>query len=258
MQFVKSGFLALSLVLCLGLIQTQSARAQTCTQDTFEDAAYIICTVSEADPALRLYWKNDAGEPYRYFSRLTDAIDRDGKTLQFAINAGMYDDDYAPVGLYVENGKEQKPVNTSRSKVTKGPVPNFYKKPNGVFYIDRAKAGILPTAQFIKRKPAVQFATQSGPMLVIENKLNPILIKGSADVTRRSGVGVCEGNVVRLAISDTAVNFYDFARLFQQYLKCPNALFLDGGGGAGIYVPAFNRSDWSWHGGHGPMFGYAQ
>jgi uncharacterized protein YigE (DUF2233 family) len=110
----------------------------------------------------------------------------------------------------------------------------------------------------LKRRPQARFATQSGPMLVIQNKLNPILIKGSTDRTRRSGVGVCADETIRFAISEDAVNFYDFASLFRDELKCANALFLDGGGGAGIYNPAMGRNDISWHGGYGPIVGFVE
>jgi uncharacterized protein YigE (DUF2233 family) len=95
-------------------------------------------------------------------------------------------------------------------------------------------------------------------MLVIDGKINPIFIPGSTDRTRRSGVGICEGGVVRFAISDDSVNFHDFATLFRDELKCADALFLDGGGGAGIYVPALDREDWSGHGGFGPIVGLVE
>ncbi len=48
---------------------------------------------------------------------------------------------------------------------------------------------------------------------------------------------MCGSGAVRFAISEDRVNFYDFARLFRDHLKCPNALFLDGGRGVGISNP---------------------
>jgi uncharacterized protein YigE (DUF2233 family) len=137
-------------------------------------------------------------------------------------------------------------------------VPNFYKRPNGIFFLGETSAGILTTEAFTRERPDVRFATQSGPMLVIKGRLHPALIPGSTDRTRRSGVGVCENGQIRFAISETDVNFHDFARLFRDHLACPNALFLDGGRGAGIYSPAFDRDDVSWHGGYGPMFGLVE
>jgi uncharacterized protein YigE (DUF2233 family) len=170
----------------------------------------------------------------------------------------MYRNDFSPMGLFMEDGEKQHPANTIEIEGPYGSVPNFYKKPNGVFFLDGTGAGILPTDVYLKRRSKARFATQSGPMLVIDGGMNPIFIPGSTDRTRRSGVGVCEGGAVRFAISDHRVNFYDFTRLFREHLKCSNALFLDGGRGAGIYVPGMDREDWSGHGGYGPMFGLVE
>ncbi|ELT46508.1 hypothetical protein D584_24325 [Brucella intermedia M86] len=178
--------------------------------------------------------------------------------MVFALNAGMYQPDFSPMGLHIEDGRELRPASKAAPARGSGPVPNFYKKPNGIFYLSDKGAGILPTDGFMKQGMKPRLATQSGPMLVIGNKVNPIFIVGSTDRTRRSGVGICKGGVIRFAVSEDAVNFHDFARLFRDHLHCPNALFLDGGGGAGIYVPALQRNDISWHGGYGPMFGFVE
>ncbi len=240
-----------------GVFSLDKAEAQTCEPQVFQDANYVICTVKKTEN-LRLFWKNADGEPYRNFANVAQAVERGGKTLTFAMNAGMYQTDFAPIGLYVENGHELVPVDTKKLVRSPGPVPNFYKRPNGVFYFNENGAGIVSTEQFLRNRPAMRFATQSGPTLVIHNKLNSILIKGSTDRTRRSGVGVCADNSVRFAISEDAVNFYDFATLFRDTLKCPNALFLDGGNGVGIYNAALKRNDISWHGGFGPIVGLVE
>lgn len=234
---------------------TQPGRTESCNRESFVNADYIICDAKADGAGLHLFWKNADGEPYRNFSKLADAAASQGKTLLFALNAGMYQPDFSPMGLYVEDGRELRPASKTTPVRGSTPVPNFYKKPNGIFYLGTKGADILPTDRFLKQKIKPLMATQSGPMLVIRNRINPIFIIGSTDKTRRSGVGVCDGGAIRLAVSEDAVNFHDFARLFRDHLKCPNALFLDGGGGAGIYVPTLERNDISWHGGYGPMFG---
>lgn len=264
--FVEGGFalrlckLTMALVALGGAVfyfATQSARAEACEPQIFQDTKFIVCTVKDKQN-LRLFWKSADGQPYRNFSKVADAVAGVGKTLSFAFNAGMYQVDFTPMGLYVEDGQKLVPADTKAPQHISGPIPNFYKKPNGVFYFDNDSAVIVSTDQFLKRKLQANFVTQSGPMLVIDNKLNPILIKGSTDRTRRSGVGICENQSIRFAISEDAVNFYDFASLFRNELKCPNALFLDGGGGAGIYSPAMGRNDISWHGGYGPVVGLVE
>ena len=252
---------AITLVLAAVLAMFTPGRPHATGADTacgnreFEGTRYTVCSFDAGTPGLRLHWQNDDGAPYRSFSALASAIADEGRVLRFAMNAGMYDTDFRPMGLYVENGTELRPANTVPPETLGRPVPNFYKQPNGVFYFGREGAGILPTAAFIATRPLADFATQSGPMLIIEGDLNPIFIEGSRDRTRRSGVGVCEGDHVRFAISEGSVNFHDFARLFRDELGCQNALFLDGGRGVGLYDPELGRNDFSWHGGFGPMIG---
>ncbi|ANK92160.1 hypothetical protein AMK01_CH02715 [Rhizobium sp. N6212] len=258
LTYLKQGVLAAAMMLAAMMTFLPQAHAEPCEQETFEQATYVVCTLEAGKADLRLFWKDAYGEPYRAFSNLAEALRSEGKTLAFAVNAGMYRADFSPMGLYVENGGELKPLNTAGAGGSAGQVPNFYKKPNGVFFLDEAGAGILPTDEFLKRAPKVRFATQSGPMLVIAGKLNPIFIFGSTDRTRRSGVGICTSGAVRFAISEDSVNFHDFARLFRDRLKCPDALFLDGGRGVGLFYPVMGRNDRSWHGGYGPIFGLVE
>lgn len=241
--------------LFLMMLSWQPALAEQCAPDNFAGNGYIVCEVDPASDDLRLFWKAPDGSPIKHFRELADLVDAQGQTLSFAMNAGMYSPDFEPTGLYVEDGTELRPINTNSIVAEPARVPNFYKKPNGVFFLGETEAGILTTEAFQESRPKTQFATQSGPMLVIEGEIHPLLIPGSSDRTRRSGIGVCANGQVRLAISDNDVNFHDFAELFRNHLQCPNALFLDGGRGTGIYDPALGRRDYSWHGGFGPMFG---
>jgi uncharacterized protein YigE (DUF2233 family) len=239
--------------LFVGLGQPAIAASNICDRQEFEGAAYIVCSFAPTGGGLRLFWHNADGQPYRSFSALAAAAEAKGDALRFALNAGMYREDFSPMGLYVEDGRELRPVNTGGGGAK--PVPNFFKKPNGVFYLTKDGAGI---DKFVKARPTVLFATQSGPLLVNRGKLHPSLIKGSEFTNRRSGVGICEGGTIRFAISEGSVNFYDFGRMFRDGLGCPNALFLDGGNGVGLYLPEMGRNDFSWHGGYGPMFGLVE
>lgn len=246
------------LVLAMTLATAQPAGADPCTQDSFEGSGYTICTIDPATSDLRLFWQDRDGTALRSFANLARSLEATGKTLTFAINGGMYRTDFSPLGLYVENGRQLRPADTTTIEGPSRTVPNFYKKPNGIFFLGETGAGILATDDYMRERPDARFATQSGPMLVAGGALHPALIPGSTDRTRRSGVGVCDEGRVRFAISETDVNFHEFARLFRDQLACPNALFLDGGSGAGIYSPALGRNDRSWHGGYGPMLGLVE
>jgi uncharacterized protein YigE (DUF2233 family) len=228
-----------------------AAEAKECRDVRFEDATYVVCTFNPATETLRTFWRDADGKPYRTFENLAAELEGKGKSLRFAMNGGMYGEDFAPVGLYVEEGRTLAPANTKT--LTRRPIPNFYKKPNGVFFVGKDKAGILETARFLAKEPAARFATQSGPMLVIEGKIHPAFIKNSKDLKPRNGVCVASPTEVHFVITRSWVNFYEFARFLRDGLDCDNALFLDGGTAPGLYAPRFGRNDVPGHGGYGPI-----
>jgi len=249
-MILLSRFLA---VLALILIGFAPAQAE-CRTESFERADYTICRFDVATDDLRLFWKDAAGVLYKTFDALAGALKGEGLTLAFAINGGMYGEDFVPTGLYMENGRTLVEANTVTVPGSGAQVPNFYKKPNGVFFIGGGKAGVMETEAFGKAKPKAAFATQSGPMLLIDGKIHPAFIENSSDLKPRDGVGV-SGSTVIFAISEGRVSFYDFARLFRDALGVKNALFLDGGSAPGLYAPELGRNDRPGHGGYGPIVG---
>ena len=146
-----------------------------------------------------------------------------------------------------------KRANTATLTGAPNAIPNFFKKPNGVFYIGNGTAGILETGRFLAEKPEANFATQSGPMLIIDGAIHPAFIMNSTDRKMRNGVGVTSPTEAHFVITKDRVNFYEFARYFRDGLGCRNALFLDGGVAPGLYAPEFGRNDAPGHGGYGPI-----
>jgi uncharacterized protein YigE (DUF2233 family) len=68
-------------------------------------------------------------------------------------------------------------------------------------------------------------------MLVKNNLINSQFLFNSTNLNIRNGVGISKKwkrPLVVMVISDTKVNFYDFALLFKSILGCDNALYLDG------------------------------
>lgn len=118
----------------LALAETGTAQAQACEPRTFETSDYIVCSVDPKKSELRLFLNDVNGKPYRSFSRLASAVENGGEKLVFALNAGMYSDAFSPVGLHVEAGREVQALNTKTIEGPPASVPNFYKKPNGVFF----------------------------------------------------------------------------------------------------------------------------
>jgi uncharacterized protein YigE (DUF2233 family) len=148
----------------------------------------------------------------------------------------MYHPDNSPVGLYVEDGRELARVNTNA-----GPG-NFHMRPNGVFYVTGEVAAIVETRSFIKQNLRVEFATQSGPMLVIDGKIHPRFSQHGASMKYRAAVGSRDPSSVVFVISESEVSFGELARLFRDKLRCKNALFLDGGSATSFYSPMLGRN----------------
>lgn len=207
-----------------------------CRNLTFEGSAYTACSFDPAAKTLRLFSLDKTGEPYRYFQSLADALQAEGQRLTFAMNAGMFDDNQRPIGLYVEEGRQMKKLNRRNGG------GNFHLKPNGVFYIAGSKAGVLETEAYAKSGLKPDYATQSGPMLVINGKLHPKFSDVGTSRKIRNGVGIDDKGQVQLVISDNPVTFHEFARLFRDELKSSNALFLDGTISS-LYAPELGRVD---------------
>jgi uncharacterized protein YigE (DUF2233 family) len=104
---------------------------------------------------------------------------------------------------------------------------NFYLQPNGVLAWNKNKAFILSTEQYMRRKIKVDFATQSGPMLIRNKQINPVLIPQSASLKQRNAVGI-KSQVLYFVLTDQEVNFYTLASFMRDDLKLEQALYLDG------------------------------
>jgi uncharacterized protein YigE (DUF2233 family) len=214
--------------------------ANGCDHTIHNETKYVVCAFT-GDADLRLFLNDKTAEPYRHFNFVNDALSESGETLAFAMNAGMYHEDRSPVGLYIENGEELAPTN-----MNDGPG-NFHLKPNGVFWIWR-KDGVsvvhVTSAEAYQEAAhdAVAYATQSGPMLVINGEIHPRFLPDSDSLKRRNGVGVDPFGNVYFVLSDSPVRFYDFATYFRDELGTPNALYLDGTISR-IYAPELDRND---------------
>ena len=84
-----------------------------CAPVTHDSTPYTVCTVNPAKEELRLFRVDDDGEVLGSFGRVRALVEAQGKTLTFAMNAGMYHKDRSAVGLYIEDGEEQHRVITS-------------------------------------------------------------------------------------------------------------------------------------------------
>ena len=93
-------------------------------------------------------------------------------------------------------------------------------------------------------------------MLVIDGALHPRFLIDSDSRYVRNGVGVSpDGQTAWFAISDRAVTFHEFGRLFRDGLGARDALYFDGSVSR-LYAPALNRADFGRR--LGPIIGYTE
>ena len=224
------------IILAVLVCATAASAGEACRKVEHLGDGYTVCTFDPATDDIQLFQNDRSGKPYGSFRALENDLRQDRVYIRFAMNGGMYLDDQSPVGLFVENGRELKRINTNKG------WGNFHLLPNGVFYLLPGRAGVMESKAFATSGIKPFYATQSGPMLVIDGKLHPSFLADSTSFKTRNGVGVTGDGKVVFAISDGPVRFHDFATLFRDDLGCANALFLDGSISS-LDIPEWQRRD---------------
>jgi prepilin-type processing-associated H-X9-DG protein len=228
--------MALSALLALGFGAPPGTALAACAPKDFDGATFTVCAFDPRRDDIRLFLTGPDDKPYGSLSGVAEALKAKGEKLIFAMNAGMFGQDQLPVGLYVEERRKLHEADT------RGGPSNFHMKPNGVFWIGDKVAGVTETSRYLADTPPTRYATQSGPMLIVDGKIHPKIKPDGTSQKIRNGVGACKGGAVTFAIADEPVTFDTFARLFRDGLGCANALFLDGSVSS-LYAPDLSRDD---------------
>lgn len=225
---------SLATALC---VLASAAVALECRTERFEGAGYAVCRVDFRRDDLRLWQDREDGSPWATFAAVEGSLRAEGGKLGFAMNGGMYHPNRRPVGYTVIGGE------TIRQLVTIDGPGNFGLLPNGVLCWGGGSGRIMETLSFASARPSCEYASQSGPMLVIGGDLHPKFLVDSDSRYVRNGVGVTEdGAEAVFAISGRAVTFHEFARFFRDRLGTPDALYLDGNVSR-LHAPEIGRTD---------------
>lgn len=199
-----------------------------------EDSRIISFKVERTDE-IQFFLNDDKGHQFFDFETVKRFLNSKEMELKFAFNGGMYKRDHSPHGLYIEKGE----IITSLDTMIEG-YGNFYLQPNGIFSVDKkGKGEVIQTSEFTFTEE-INYATQSGPMLLIDGEIHPKFRKDSNNLNIRNGVGILPNGNVLFAISNTKVNLYVFANYFKQN-ACLNALYLDGFVSKLFYPPVYNQ-----------------
>ena len=235
-------YLLLSYLFCTPTAQAE-IRAWTVNNSKINADVVEVTQLSQ----LGLYLKDQQGKPYLQISQLQKNL-QSCENMQFAMNAGMFHPDYSPVGLYVEQGRQLKKLNRQQQG-----WGNFLIQPNGVLAWNHQRVFLGTTQQYANQAFKAQYATQSGPMLVINRQLNSRFLADSTSYKIRNGVGLKDQSLY-FVISKTPVTFHQFATFFKDELQTPNALYLDGSIST-AYIPQLQRHTHP-HRNLGPILAY--
>jgi uncharacterized protein YigE (DUF2233 family) len=221
-------------VLLLGA--TSLASGVECAGLKAHDTRYTVCRVDVRKEHLQLFLYDEAGKAFNSFQRVSRVFASQNQQLAFAMNAGMYREDFSPVGLMVTEGRQVHRLNLATG------YGNFYIKPNGVFILSSSGARIVETSEYRSLPEPAQLATQSGPLLVQGGRISPALNPQGTSKLIRNGVGVTSPEQVVFVISEDTVSFYEFAQMFKESLHCIDALYLDGNVSS-LYSQSLGRDD---------------
>ena len=192
-----------------------------CAAPANHEDAFISYEVDVKSSAFKMYWRDENKQPFKSLGRLKAWLQHRGEQLQFAMNGGMYNASHVPVGLFIQEQKTLIPLDTAAG------AGNFYLKPNGVFYTTTDGRAVICKTEAFAYSSNIAYATQSGPMLLVDGQLHPAFTKGSANRNIRNGVGILANGHALFAMSKKEVSFYEFADYFRRQ-GCLNALYLDG------------------------------
>src|ERR1043166_3572109 len=237
---VEIGFALLLATIVLGACTHKSSVTRGAVDSGSQPAVtaakqFTTVRVDLRTERLEIFLRDEQGKPFNRFDRIAASLAGRNLQLRFAMNAGMYQTDFSPLGLLVQDGKEISPLNVRNG------TGNFYMKPNGVFFVSASGPRIVATREYTGLAQDVRLATQSGPLLVRNGVINAAFDPASTSRFVRNGVGISH-DAVFFVISEEPVTFYELAIYFRDELKCPDALYLDGAVSS-LYSVELHRND---------------
>jgi uncharacterized protein YigE (DUF2233 family) len=216
------------ILLLLGMLHNlPCVTAAELQQYRYKQISINTCQIDLQRDQLRMYWKDPTGNLFGSFARLRAWLRTQGSDLVCATNAGIYDKQHRPLGLYVEDGVTLRKLNTRQNA-----YGNFYLQPNGVFIVTEHDAHIIDTgtvnAERERWLAQARYATQSGPLLLHHGVINSAFDPDSLNTFVRNAVCLDGAHRVVLAMARNPISFHDFALFLRDQLQCVDALYLDG------------------------------
>lgn len=223
---------------CLLLLLVKTAAAFSVNENSyaafsFQGVSYGVFRANPRD--VSLHWQDEHGQAYQGLYTLKRALEKENQHIFMLMNAGIYSKNHTPAGLWIEKKQLLSPLNRRHGK------GNFHILPNGVFFIARQHAKILTTAAYQKGAYQPVFAVQSGPMLLIDGKINRRFVKNLSSPYKRNAVCTKKDGTLYFIMTESYQSgsewpsFYRLAEALKS-IGCYQALYLDGAISA-WYIP---------------------
>jgi uncharacterized protein YigE (DUF2233 family) len=184
------------------------------------------CVIDLSRDHLRAFYTDEHGKRFGSIEALRNWLSRSGEHMVCATNGGIFDPDRKPLGWLVADGVLIAPINRAT-----GQPGNFFLQPNGALSIFGAVARIDTTDVLVVAPvadlTAIDVAVQSGPILLLDGRINPSFDQASVSRYTRNAVCLRDEHSLLLAYSPEPVNLYAFSKALQD-MGCQRALYLDG------------------------------
>src|SRR5699024_3321937 len=172
---IGKGMITLNLkriFLALTLLPLFAVAADDCalSDPTLTVQAY---TVNPQTERVKMYWQKANGEAWGTLHALLADMNSQGQ-VQMAMNGGIYDESYAPLGLYIENGVINPRIhpNVASRKIRNGVGIN--KHGNAVFVLSQQATNFYDFACYAKAKLNVE------QLLYLDGTISHMYMKGGA------------------------------------------------------------------------------
>lgn len=234
--------LRVALIVFAGAVSTSGNQSPEVSLGRVADP--VVFKVSDVS-GLRLFLRDAVGKTYGSLEAVRAAVTSSGHKVVFAMNAGMYEADRSPTGLFIQDGKQVAPLNLQTRAQGKR-TPNFFLSPNGVFAIGASGPVILTTSEFAKLPPKqVSLATQSGPLLLSGGSIVSQAVATGSDEEwhRNRRNGICLKGKTAILVEADSMSLHQFAVYLRDELGCVDALYMDGVVSA-VYDARSGRSDY--------------
>ena len=137
-----------------------------CAPKDFDGAKFTVCTFDPRHDNIRLFFTGTDGKPYGSLSALACGAKGEGR------KAYVRDERW-----HVQQDQSRRPLCRGQPQAARGRharrCNEFHMKPNGVFWIGDGVAGVTETSRYLANTPPARYATQSGPMLIVDGKIHP-------------------------------------------------------------------------------------